>query len=88
MLRRLEAVLLLADPEGLLLVSGTGDVISPDDGVLYAGSGGPVAGAAARALLRHTDLALPDVARAALEIAAEIDLYTNDHVTVLETPVV
>jgi ATP-dependent HslUV protease subunit HslV len=84
-LRRLEAVLLLADPRQLLLVSGTGDVLSPDDGVLYAGSGGPVAGAAARALLRHSDLGLAEACRAALGIAAEIDLYTNDRITVLET---
>ena len=84
-LRRLEAVLLLADPDHLLLVSGNGDVIAPDDGVLYAGSGGPVAGAAARALLRHATLDLADACRAALAIAAEIDLYTNDRVTVLET---
>ena len=84
-LRRLEAVLLLADPDHLLLVSGTGDVLSPDDGVLYAGSGGPVAGAAARALLRHSDLGPREVCEHALRIAAEIDLYTNDTITILET---
>jgi ATP-dependent HslUV protease subunit HslV len=85
-LRRLEAVLLLADPRSLLLVSGNGDVLSPDDGVLYAGSGGPVAGAAARALLRHSDLSARAICEAALKIAAEIDVYTNDRVTVLEVP--
>ena len=84
-LRRLEAVLLLVDPEHMLLVSGTGDVIAPDDDVLYAGSGGAVAGAAARALLRHADLDLAEACRAALGIAAEIDLYTNDRITILES---
>lgn len=84
-LRRLEAVLLLADPDHLLLVSGTGDVLSPDDGVLYAGSGGPLAGAAARALLRHSDLGPREACEKALGIASEIDLYTNDRLTVLET---
>ncbi len=84
-LRRLEAVLLLADPDNLFLVSGTGDVISPDDGVLYAGSGGAVAGAAARALVRHSDLGPREICEASLTIASEIDLYTNDHLTLLET---
>ena len=84
-LRRLEAVLLLADPHHLLLVSGTGDVLSPDDGVLYAGSGGTVAGAAARALVRHSDMGPREICERALEIAAEIDLYTNDRLTILET---
>ncbi len=84
-LRRLEAVLLLADPDHLLLVSGTGDVLSSDDGVMYAGSGGTVAGAAARALLRHTDLDAEAICRAALDITAEIDLYTNDQLTILQT---
>jgi ATP-dependent HslUV protease subunit HslV len=85
-LRRLEAVLILADAEHLLLVSGTGDVISSDDGVLYAGSGGATAGAAARALMRHTEMDLETVCRSALEITAEIDLYTNDRITILTTP--
>ena len=84
-LRRLEAVLLLVDPEHMLLVSGTGDVISPDDDVLYDASGGALAGAAARALLRHADLGLAEACRAALGIAAEIDLYTNDRITILES---
>ncbi|MHC5012667.1 MAG: ATP-dependent protease subunit HslV [Planctomycetota bacterium] len=84
-LRRLEAVLLLADPDQLLLVSGTGDVLAPDDGVLYAGSGGPMAGAAARALLRHSDLGPREACEAALRIAAEIDIYTNEQVTILES---
>jgi ATP-dependent HslUV protease subunit HslV len=84
-LRRLEAVLVLADAGTILLVSGNGDVVTPDDGVLAAGSGGPVAAAAARALLRHTSLAPREIVEAALRIASEIDLYTNDRLTVLET---
>jgi ATP-dependent HslUV protease subunit HslV len=84
-LRRLEAMLILADPDHLLLVSGTGDVVAPDDGVLYAGSGGAVAGAGARARLRHTKMGLREVCEAALRIAGEIDLYTNERITVLET---
>ena len=83
-LRRLEAVLLLADAKTVLLVSGNGDVVSPDDGVLAAGSGGPVATAAARALLRHTTLSAREICEAALKIAGEIDLHTNDRVTVIE----
>lgn len=83
-LRRLEAVLLLANREELLLVSGNGDVLAPDDGVLSAGSGGALAAAAARALLRHADLDARAVCEAALKITAEMDLYTNDQVTLLE----
>jgi ATP-dependent HslUV protease subunit HslV len=83
-LRRLEAVLVLADATTVLLVSGNGDVVSPDDGVLAAGSGGAVAAAAARALLRHTPRAPRAIVEAALRIAAESDLYTNDRISVLE----
>ncbi len=83
-LRRLEAVLVLADATGVLLVSGGGDVLSPDDGVLGAGSGGAVAVAAARALLRHTSLSAREVCEAALKLAAEQDLYTNERLTLLE----
>jgi len=83
-LRRLEAVLVLADVTTVLLVSGNGDVVTPDDGVLAAGSGGAVACAAARALLRHTDLAPRAIVEASLRIAAELDLYTNDRLTLLE----
>lgn len=83
-LRRLEALLVLADAHTVLLVSGTGDVVAPDDGVLAAGSGGAVAAAAARALLRHTALPPKEIVEAALRIAAETDLYTNDRLTVLE----
>jgi ATP-dependent HslUV protease subunit HslV len=84
-LRRLEAVAILADPQTLLLVSGTGDVITPDDGILAAGSGGGYAAAAARALVRHGSLGPRETCEAALKIAAEIDVYTNDRITILET---
>lgn len=83
-LRKLEAMLLLADAEHILLVSGTGDVIEPDDDVAAIGSGGPYALAAARALLRHSKLDAASVTREAMTIAAEICVYTNDRLT-LET---
>ncbi len=79
-LRKLEAMLLAADGEHVLIISGTGDVIEPDDGVAAIGSGGSYALAAARALQRNTDLAAPDIARKAMEIAAEICVYTNDNI--------
>jgi ATP-dependent HslUV protease subunit HslV len=82
-LRRLEAMLLVADNERTLIVTGTGDVIEPDDGVAAIGSGGPYALAAARALLRHADLDAEGVARAAMDIAAELCVYTNN-VIILE----
>ncbi len=85
-LRRLEAVMIVADASELLLVSGTGDVIVPDDGVLGTGSGGTVAVAAAKALLAHTEMDTDDICREALTIAADIDIYTNDHLTILEAP--
>ena len=77
-LRRLEAMLLVADLDTILILSGTGDVIEPDDGAAAIGSGGPYALAASRALLRNTDLSAQDIARKAMEIAAEICVYTND----------
>ncbi len=83
-LRRLEAVMLIADADQLLLVSGNGDVLAPDDGVLSAGSGGAVAAAAARALVRNTELDAKTICERALEIAGEMDLYSNDRITVLE----
>jgi len=85
-LRHLEAMMVVADRERLLLLSGSGEVVSPDDGVVGIGSGGPVAMAAARALLGHTELAAPEVARTALQIASAIDIYTNDHVSVEVVP--
>jgi ATP-dependent HslUV protease subunit HslV len=79
-LRRLEALLVVADREHTLLLSGTGDLIEPDDGIVSIGSGGAVALSAARALVRHTDLPVAEIARTALGIAAEIDIYTNDQI--------
>lgn len=83
-LRRLEAMLIVADHEHLLIVSGTGEVIEPDDGIAAIGSGGPYALAAARALLRHADLPAVEIARRSLEIAGEICIYTNGNLTVEE----
>jgi ATP-dependent HslUV protease subunit HslV len=83
-LRRLEAVLVVADADHLFMVSGNGDVIEPDDGVIAIGSGGSYALAAARALAQHSNLTAPEVARTALGIAGEICIYTNDAITVLE----
>ena len=83
-LRKLEAMLLAADGEHILIISGTGDVIEPDDGVAAIGSGGSFALAAARALQQNTDLPAADIARKAMEIAADICVYTNNNIT-LET---
>ena len=85
-LRRLEAMLLVGDPGALLMVSGNGDVLEPDDGVAAIGSGGPFALAAARALSRKTDLPADQIAREALGIAAEICIYTNDQIQVVQLP--
>ena len=81
-LRRLEAMLLLADTEHLLLLSGTGDVVEPDDGLAAIGSGGPYAIAAARAFVRHTELDAEKIVRESMKIAAELCIYTNDKLTV------
>lgn len=83
-LRQLEAMLVVMDPQHLLVVSGSGEVIEPDDGVAAVGSGGPYALAAARALLRHTPLDARTIAEEALRIAASICVYTNTHLTVEE----
>jgi ATP-dependent HslUV protease, peptidase subunit HslV len=83
MLRQLEAMLIVVDEEQILTLSGSGDVIRPDDPVAAVGSGGPYAQAAALALLRHSDLSAEQIARIALSIAAEIDLYTSGTATVL-----
>jgi ATP-dependent HslUV protease subunit HslV len=83
-LRRLEALLIVADKEKTLLLSGTGDVVEPDDGVIAIGSGGNYALAAARALMRHSELELTDLARSAMKIAAEICVFTNENL-VIET---
>jgi ATP-dependent HslUV protease, peptidase subunit HslV len=81
-LRRLEALLAVVDARSTLLVSGTGDVIQPTDGVLGIGSGGNYAVAAARALVAHSDLSAEQIVRQALEIAAGIDIYTNTNITI------
>ncbi|CAN5825528.1 ATP-dependent protease subunit HslV [soil metagenome] len=83
-LRRLEALLAVADNEHLYLLSGNGDVIEPDDEILAIGSGGSYALAAARALKSHTDMPATEIVRRGLEIAAEICVYSNQNITVLE----
>ncbi|MEW6423936.1 MAG: ATP-dependent protease subunit HslV [Bacillota bacterium] len=83
-LRRLEALLIVADREHLLVISGSGEVIEPDDDAVAVGSGGPYALAAARALLKHTTLPPAQIAREALSIAAGICVYTNEEITVEE----
>lgn len=84
-LRRLEALLLVGDSQNLLIISGNGEVIEPDDGIAAVGSGGPFALAAARALHRHSGLTAGEMALKALEIAAEICVYTNNNIIVEET---
>ena len=84
MLRRLEAMLVAVDRDHLLVISGTGDVIQPTDNAAAIGSGGAYALAAARALLAHSDLSAPQVVRAALEIAADLCIYTNRNIEVEE----
>ncbi|MDO4829754.1 MAG: ATP-dependent protease subunit HslV [Clostridia bacterium] len=81
-MRKLEALLLVADKENLMLVSGTGEVIEPDEGILAIGSGGNFALAAARALYDNTELSARDIAYKALKIASSICVYTNDHIIV------
>ena len=83
-LRRLEALLAVVDRENGFVISGTGEVIEPDDGILAIGSGGPYALAAARALLKNTDLSPKEIVRQSLEIAGEICVYTNTNIIVLE----
>ena len=80
-LRRLEALLAVADREHSFIVSGTGDVIEPDDGLIGIGSGGPYALAAARALIAHSDLDAKTIAQEAMRITAGICIYTNDHIS-------
>ena len=82
-LRRLEAMLVVMDAERGFLLSGNGDVIEPDEGVCAIGSGGNYALAAARALVRHSDLDAAEICRRSLEIAAELCIYTNDRIEVL-----
>ncbi len=83
-LRRLEAMLLVADAEKTLVLSGTGDLIEPDEGIVAVGSGSVPAMAAARALATHTDLDARTIAIEAMTVAASMDIYTNDNLTVEE----
>jgi ATP-dependent HslUV protease subunit HslV len=83
-LRRLEALLAVTDAERGFIISGTGDIIEPDDGILAIGSGGTYALAAARALLENTELSPRDIVQRGLNIAADICVYTNSNITVLE----
>ncbi len=84
MLRRLEALLIVMNKDGLLVVSGTGEVIEPDDGIAAIGSGGPYALAAARALANHSGLSPAGIVKESLLIASDICVYTNDQITVEE----
>ncbi|MFQ6108536.1 MAG: ATP-dependent protease subunit HslV [Candidatus Aminicenantales bacterium] len=83
-LRRLEALLIVANKENSYLISGTGDVVEPDDGIVAIGSGGPYALAAARALIHHTDLSAKEIALEALKISSDICVYTNNQIFVEE----
>ena len=83
-LRRLEAMMLVADARAMYLLSGTGDLLEPDDGVIGIGSGGPFAMAAARALVRHSGLDARQIAQEAMTIAADICIYTNPNLTIEE----
>ena len=85
-LRRLEALLIIADTEDLLVISGSGDVVEPDDGLIAIGSGGNYALAAARALVKHTQLDARTIAEEAMRVAAAICVYTNDQLTFEELP--
>lgn len=82
MLRRLEAMLLVMDAKATYLLSGNGDLIEPDDGIIAIGSGGPYALAAAKALAQHTDLDARAIAEQAMTIAADICIYSNDNLTI------
>jgi ATP-dependent HslUV protease subunit HslV len=81
-LRQLQAFLIVANTERVYLISGTGDLIQPDDGILAIGSGGPFAMAAARALMKHTDMTAAQIAEESLRVASTICIYTNDTITV------
>jgi len=83
-LRHLEALMIAVNKDNALIISGNGDVIEADDDVMAIGSGGPFALTAARALLRHSDLSATEIAREAMQIASEVCIYTNDHITIEE----
>jgi len=84
MLRRLEALLIVLDREYSLIISGTGDVVEPDDGIAAIGSGGSFALAAARALVKHADLDAKTIVAESMKIASEICIYTNEHISIEE----
>lgn len=83
-IRNLDALIIAADAEKMLLISGSGDVIEPDDDVIAIGSGGPYALAAAKALINHSNMSAGEIARQALEVAASICVYTNNQIYVVE----
>jgi len=83
-LRRLEAIMIAVDAESMYLLSGNGDVIEPDEGIIGIGSGGVAAQSAAAALVRHTDMEAADIVREAMQIAASLCIYTNEKVTIEE----
>jgi len=84
MLRKLEAMLIAADKDDLLILSGTGEIIDPDDGIAAIGSGGEYARSAAKALINNTDLSASDIARKSIEIAGDVCVFTNGHITLEE----
>ena len=84
LLRRLEAMMIVADRKSTFLLSGTGDLIEPDDGIVAVGSGGPFAMSAARALAKHSTLSARQIAEESMAIAADICIYTNPHLTIEE----
>ncbi|QHN05272.1 ATP-dependent protease subunit HslV [Granulicella sp. WH15] len=84
MLRQLEALLIVADPGQTLILSGTGDVIDPDEGIATIGSGGSYALAAARALMENTDMTAREIVERSMKIAGDICIYTNDHIMIEE----
>jgi len=86
-LRRLEAIMIAADATGMFLISGTGDVIEPDEGIIAIGSGGVAAQSAAQALAKHTDLAAREIVAEAMAIAGAICVFTNDSITIEEMKV-
>jgi ATP-dependent HslUV protease subunit HslV len=84
MLRKLEALLIVADRDHTLILSGNGDVVEPDDGIAAIGSGGPYAQAAAKALVKHTQLSAAEIVQEAMAIASDICIYTNNRVNIEE----
>ena len=85
-LRKLEALMVVVDSEHSLLITGQGDVVNPEDSIIGIGSGGNYAMAAARALMRHSDLSAKEIVHESLKIASEIDIYTNDNIILEELP--